>query len=130
MIKCNYHTHTKRCNHAVGEDEEYVLSAIENGYKVLGFADHTPWKYNSDYTPRIRMKLEEFEDYYKSIKALKEKYKDQIEILIGVEAEYFPAHRHIFADCRQQKAQHRGEIEHLRLHAGHRVVCGNNGNNY
>ena len=39
MIKCNYHTHTKRCNHAVGEDEEYVLSAIENGYKVLGFAD-------------------------------------------------------------------------------------------
>lgn len=102
MIKCNYHTHTKRCNHAVGEDEEYVLSAIENGYKVLGFADHTPWKYNSDYTPRIRMKLEEFEDYYKSIKALKEKYKDQIEIMIGVEAEYFPEYMEWFKEFKEK----------------------------
>ena len=29
MIKRNYHTHTKRCGHAIGEDEEYVVNAIE-----------------------------------------------------------------------------------------------------
>ena len=27
----NYHTHTTRCFHAGGEDEEYVEKAIENG---------------------------------------------------------------------------------------------------
>lgn len=89
-MKTNYHTHTYRCNHAKGRDEEYVLAAIENGYTVLGFSDHTPWPYrNQDFIPRIRMRLEEFQDYLESIHFLKEKYKDQIEIVVGVEAEYF-----------------------------------------
>jgi histidinol phosphatase-like PHP family hydrolase len=29
----NYHTHTMRCKHAFGTDEEYVLEAIKHGYK-------------------------------------------------------------------------------------------------
>ena len=28
-ITYNYHTHTTRCRHAQGADEEYVLAAIE-----------------------------------------------------------------------------------------------------
>ena len=39
----NYHTHTKRCNHALGEDREYVEAAIKAGLKVLGFSDHCPF---------------------------------------------------------------------------------------
>ena len=31
----NYHTHTKRCMHASGEDEEYVEAAIRNGLEVI-----------------------------------------------------------------------------------------------
>ena len=31
----NYHTHTKRCKHATGEDREYVEAAIETGLKIL-----------------------------------------------------------------------------------------------
>ena len=27
----NYHTHTPRCNHAVGTEEEYVQAAIQRG---------------------------------------------------------------------------------------------------
>ena len=41
-MKTNYHTHTTRCMHAVGSDEEYVLSAIKGGFQILGFSDHTP----------------------------------------------------------------------------------------
>ena len=41
----NYHTHTKRCKHATGEDREYVEAASETGLKILGFADHCPWIY-------------------------------------------------------------------------------------
>lgn len=89
-MKANYHTHTTRCHHAIGTDEAYVLSAIEAGYDELGFSDHTPWKYDSDFVAHMRMKLNLFQDYKQSILALKEKYKDQISIKLGLEVEYFP----------------------------------------
>ena len=41
----NYHTHTARCGHAVGEDEEYVKRAIECGIKYMGFSDHAPIRF-------------------------------------------------------------------------------------
>lgn len=88
-MKANYHTHTTRCLHAEGSDEEYVLSAIKGGFDEIGFSDHAPWKYNSDYVATCRMPLSQFDDYYASISALKEKYKDQISIKIGLECEYF-----------------------------------------
>ena len=28
-MKTNYHMHTKRCNHAIGEEEEYIVNAIQ-----------------------------------------------------------------------------------------------------
>ena len=36
-MRYNLHTHTKRCNHAQGEDREYVEAAIKAGIKTLGF---------------------------------------------------------------------------------------------
>lgn len=65
-MKANYHTHTTRCQHAKGSDEDYVLSAIKAGYDELGFSDHAPWKYNSDFHPTRRMELSQFEDYKRS----------------------------------------------------------------
>lgn len=90
-MKTNFHTHTARCGHAVGRDEEYVQSAIRGGYQVLGFADHGPWKFSSNYRSHMRMNpQEEFQDYLRSIRALREKYRGQIDIRIGLEYEYFP----------------------------------------
>lgn len=88
-MKYNYHTHTKRCLHAVGEDEEYVLAAIEAGYEQIGFSDHCPWPFEG-YVSTMRMKPEEIDSYVSSVKALKEKYKDKISIKLGFECEYFP----------------------------------------
>lgn len=88
-MKTNYHTHTQRCMHAIGSDEEYVLSAIKAGYDELGFSDHGPWKYDTDFVAHMRMPLSQFEDYYDSISLLKEKYADQISIKIGLECEYY-----------------------------------------
>ena len=90
MKKVNYHTHTMRCNHAFNTDEEMVLAAIKGGYRELGFSDHACWKYDSDFKSRIRMELWEFDGYYESIQYLKEKYKDQIQIYVGLECEYYP----------------------------------------
>ncbi|MEG2550011.1 MAG: histidinol-phosphatase [Erysipelotrichaceae bacterium] len=88
-MRANYHTHTRRCYHAIGSDEEYVLSAIKAGYDVLGFSDHTPWNYKSSFVANMRMALDQFDDYYNSIYNLKIKYQNQIKILIGLECEYF-----------------------------------------
>ena len=87
-MKFNYHTHTERCFHAKGADEEFVLAAIEAGYDEIGFADHSPWPFDG-YVSGMRMHENDFEPYVNSIKALREKYKDKISIKIGLECEYF-----------------------------------------
>lgn len=89
-MRVNLHTHTARCHHAVGTDEEYVLAAIDRGLKTLGFSDHTPHFYPDGYISTVRMLPEELGEYADSIRSLKEKYLDQITIHLGVEAEYFP----------------------------------------
>ncbi|MGL4847821.1 MAG: histidinol-phosphatase [Clostridium sp.] len=85
ILKTNFHTHTTRCLHATGSDEEYILEAIKSGYTTLGFSDHAPYPDNRFL---YRMQFEELDEYYDSIFKLKEKYKDKIEIRIGLEIEY------------------------------------------
>ena len=86
----NYHTHTKRCRHAVGTDEEYVLAAIDRGLQTLGFADHSPYIFAGDYYSTFRMPMEELGDYVASVLSLREKYADKIKIKLGLEMEYYP----------------------------------------
>lgn len=90
-MKYNYHTHTSRCFHAKGSDEEYVLAAIEAGFDEIGFADHTAWNYKG-FVSHMRMHENELEEYCNSVKSLREKYKDKISIKLGLECEYFPQH--------------------------------------
>ncbi|MEE5992943.1 MAG: histidinol-phosphatase [Oscillospiraceae bacterium] len=86
----NYHTHTKRCKHAWGEDREYVESAIHNGMKVLGFSDHCPWIFPDNYESNVRMNPSELDNYFDSLISLREEYKDDITVYIGFESEYIP----------------------------------------
>ena len=87
MLTANYHTHTKRCGHAVGEDEEYVVNAIRSGMKILGFSDHAPYPQKD---PKMRMSMEQLDDYIRSVHELKERYRDTITIYCGMEVEYYP----------------------------------------
>ena len=85
----NYHTHTKRCHHAIDNEEDYIQAAIASGYTELGFSDHSPWMYQSSFHPTMRMEAYEIGDYVSTLLKLKEKYKNQISIKIGLECEYF-----------------------------------------
>lgn len=88
----NLHTHTKRCHHAYGQDREYVENAIKAGIKILGFSDHCPQFFNHyDYYSYFRMLPEEAVGYAESIKSLAKEYEKDIKILLGFEAEYYPA---------------------------------------
>lgn len=77
-IKHNYHTHTARCGHAIGDDESYIIKAIEAGYQTIGISDHI-----------MIPDLNRNENYFDDIHLLKEKYKDQIDVKIALEVEYF-----------------------------------------
>lgn len=87
----NYHTHTARCRHACGTEEEYVQRAIESGVQILGFSDHTPYWFAGEYYSRMRMFPQELQSYVDTVNALREKYAGQIQILLGVECEYYPS---------------------------------------
>ncbi len=86
----NYHTHTWRCNHATGSEREYVECAIKSGLKILGFSDHTPQPYAGDYKSLYKMTMEQLPGYVDTVLQLKEEYKNDIEIHLGLETEYYP----------------------------------------
>ena len=88
----NLHTHTTRCRHAQDPEEAYIRTACENGIRRLGFSDHTPYWFDSDYYSRFRMFPEQLPDYIDTVLALRQQYVNQIDIRLGLEAEYYPAY--------------------------------------
>jgi len=88
----NLHTHTVRCRHAWDTEEEYIAVAREKGIRRLGFSDHTPYWFGCDYYSRFRMYPEQLADYTDTVLVLREKYRDTVDIRLGLEAEYYPAY--------------------------------------
>ena len=86
----NYHTHTMRCNHALGSDREYIESAIQRGLKTLGFSDHATFMSGYDFHASFRMGEDSMYEYSESIRALQKEYEKDIRILCGFEVEYYP----------------------------------------
>lgn len=86
----NLHTHTFRCRHASGREREYIENAIAGGLTTLGFSDHVPYPFPGGYQSGFRMLCNEIDDYVDTLLALREEYKDRIDIKIGYEAEYYP----------------------------------------
>ncbi len=96
----NYHTHTVRCGHAQGSEREYVENAIKSGLKVLGFADHGPMPFEEMYYSGFRMRIKDLDDYCSVLTSLREEYKNDIDIHIGLEEEYYPKYfDKLFAIC-------------------------------
>ncbi len=94
-----FHVHTFRCKHASEEgDEEYVKKAICLGAKAIAFTDHGPFP---DNIFGNRMDIEELPEYIHSLNSLKEKYKNQITVYVGLEIEYFKGF-----DCMEDGGSH------------------------
>lgn len=86
-MKTNYHTHTRRCLHADGTEEDYIRSALDAGVEILGFSDHAPFP-DRDYG--LRMPYEELETYFSEIDRLSNVYDSDIIICKSLEIEYLP----------------------------------------
>ncbi len=77
-LLCNLHTHTSLCDGA-NTPEEMILAAIEKGFGVLGFSGHAQTNFGEPFG------ITDINEYIRTINALKKKYKDKIEIVLGIE---------------------------------------------
>ena len=83
-VRVDLHNHTTLCNHATGTMQDYVEKAIEKKIDVFGFSEHAPMSFD----PKYRMNISEKTFYENEVKNLREKYKNQIEILLAYEVDF------------------------------------------
>lgn len=76
---CNLHTHTVFCD-GDNTHEEMVISAIKKGFSSLGFSGHAKPSFDS-------FGITDIKSYIETVKKLKEKYRNEIEIYVGIEDE-------------------------------------------
>lgn len=113
----NYHTHTFRCGHGAGQEEDMVLAARSMGMQELGFSEHVPlpcyrlFMLKSAFHCRydfhaflslikamllngqgMRMPFSMKKTHEKIVRELKRKYQRDITIYLGYECEYFPGY--------------------------------------
>ncbi|NMA65491.1 MAG: histidinol-phosphatase [Clostridiaceae bacterium] len=84
MFKSTFHSHS-RFDDGREELEAYIKSAIEKDFKAFGFSAHAPVLFETDWN----MKMDDFEEYVNTIRILKNKYKDKLEIYIGLETDFY-----------------------------------------
>lgn len=89
--KFDLHTHHNRCGHADGGIRDYIEAGIEKGLNVIGISDHSPYFYSNQehLHPKIAMGKSEFKHYVKEVLLLKKEYEGKIDVLLGVESDFF-----------------------------------------
>lgn len=91
-MKWDGHTHTNFCPHGTKDNlEDYVERAIQLGFTDYSITEHAPLPENFvDPTPQkdSAMRLDDLEAYFAECMRVKEKYKDRINVKIGLEIDY------------------------------------------
>ncbi|MCI1209471.1 MAG: histidinol-phosphatase [Treponema sp.] len=82
-MKTNYHTHTLFCD-GTESAEAMVKTAIAKDFDLLGFSGHSMYPFGSLWHIAPR----DHERYVTEIRRLEKKYKADIQILLGFEADY------------------------------------------
>lgn len=131
----NYHTHTFRCSHAFGSEEDMVKKAIAEGYETLGFSEHVPLPFlrwhliralpfairgfwsTLSWTkaflfngPGMRMPYKEKKEHLSTLYTLKKQYENEINIKIGFECEYLKEYLDYYRSMLESK-----EVDYLIL---------------
>ena len=84
MQKFNYHSHCNYCD-GIESMENMIKGAIEKGLTHYGITSHGPLPFTAEWT----MNPQKVNNYLEEFKSLKSKYKDQIQLFIGLELDYF-----------------------------------------
>lgn len=84
MNKYDLHTHTIYSD-GKNTPEEMIIAAIEKGLERIGISDHSYTAIDETYC----VKRDKISKYIEEIAQLKEKYNGEIEVLCGIEQDYF-----------------------------------------
>ena len=106
----NWHSHTLRCKHAVGDAPEYARVAAAAGLRTLGISDHMPTPDNR--WVAVRMTADEVPDYRMAVEQARFE-QPGLRIYIGMECEYLPEWHDYYID---ELVDHQ-EMEYLILGA-------------
>jgi len=87
----DYHVHTKLCNHARGNVEDYVKQAIKINLGEIGISDHFPMNLLPEESHAFAMSINEFPEYLAECSSVKNRYKDEITVKIASEVDYTPS---------------------------------------
>ncbi len=87
-ITCDGHVHTRLCHHAVGEMDEYVKQAVQQGLRTICFLEHLETEIM--YQPTCWLDDADFDGYFTEGQRLKKCYREHIEIRLGVEMGFNP----------------------------------------
>lgn len=100
-MKFDFHTHHDRCGHARGTIRDYIEAAINKGLDIIGVSDHSPYFSSEEDQPypHISMGKSQFPEYISEVLKLKEEYRGKIEVLLGVESDFFPEQVEIYRRC-------------------------------
>jgi len=85
VIRANHHTHSIFSD-GNSYPEEYIKRALELGFSMLGFSEHSPLPFENTFS----FKIEKKEEYINLINSLRSKYLGQIELAIAMEFDYIP----------------------------------------
>ena len=104
MKKTNYHTHTYRCGHANGNEEDMIQAAIDMGIEELGMCCHVPFPHYRKHLirslpsvrgvrsllsllkaiikdgPNMRMPYRDMETHLELLSQYQKSYEDKIKI--------------------------------------------------
>lgn len=94
--KTNYHTHS-RFSDGSAEPVEYIEEAIRQGFSSLGFSEHSALPFENTFA----LKNGSEQAYVTEILRLRELYKDRIQVMLALEADYIPG---ISSGFQEQKA--------------------------
>jgi histidinol-phosphatase (PHP family) len=82
------HMHTPLCRHASGTPEAYASQALRVGLRGIYFTCHGPMP--RGFWPSVRMQESELDTYVSLVSRAADRFKDRVEVWLGLESEYFP----------------------------------------
>ena len=83
----DYHLHTARCGHALGNMEDYARRADALGLAEIGFSDHFPMLHIEDRA--LAMGLEELPAYVEDVERLRAAFP-HLGVRLGIEVDFLP----------------------------------------
>ncbi|RNA70364.1 histidinol-phosphatase HisJ [Alteribacter keqinensis] len=96
MIEYDGHVHSPFCPHGTKDTfEDYIKQAVKLGCKGMTFTEHAPLPPSFDDPVPDKdsaMDLSDLNHYITELQNLKEKYKNELDIRIGLEVDYIEAY--------------------------------------